>query len=64
MTVNRAMPCSMINKNPEIDIGIPPEDQKSKAAKPLESSHLCEIFRLKKSEHLSHPVLCSSLVLG
>ena len=30
----------MTNKNPEIDIGVQPEDQKNKAAKPLESSYL------------------------
>ena len=30
--------CSMNNKNPEKDIRIQPEDQKSKAAKPLERS--------------------------
>ena len=53
----------MNNKNPETDIGVQPEDQKSKAAKPLESSYLYEIFRLKESEFLSHPALYSSLVL-
>ena len=28
------------NKNPETDIGVQPENQKSKAAKPLEKSYL------------------------
>ena len=55
--------CSRNNKNPETDIGVQPEDQKSKAAKPLESSYLYEIFRLKDSEFLSYPTLYSSLVL-
>ena len=54
----------MNNKNPETDIGVQLEDQKSKAAKPLESSYLYEIFRLKEREFLSHPTLYSSLVLG
>ena len=31
---------STTNKNPETDIGVQPEDHKSKAAKPLESSYL------------------------
>ena len=38
----------MTNKNPETDID-QVEDQKSKVAKPLESSYLYEIFRLKKT---------------
>ena len=45
----------MINKNTETDTGAQSEDQKSKAVKPLESSYLFEIFRLKKSEFLSYP---------
>ena len=44
-------------------MGVQPKDQKSKAAKPLESSYFYEIFRLKESEFLSHPALYSSLVL-
>ena len=51
-------------ENPETDIGVQPEDQKSKATKPLESSYLYEIFRLKDSEFFSHPALYSSLMLG
>ena len=31
--------CSMNNKNPETDIEVQPEDQKSKAFKPLQSSY-------------------------
>ena len=31
---------SMINKNPETEIGVQPKNQKSKAAKPLEKSYL------------------------
>ena len=31
--------CSMKNKNPEKEIGVQPENQKSKAAKPLEKSY-------------------------
>ena len=46
------------------DIGVQPEYQKSKEAKLLKSSFLCEIFRLNESEFLSHPALYSSLVRG
>ena len=45
---------AQIIKNSGTDIGIHPEDQKSKAAKPLESSYVYEIFRLEESEFLSH----------
>ena len=38
--------------------------RKAKAAKPLESSYLFEIFRLKESEFLSLLVSYSSLELG
>ena len=38
----------MNNKNPETDIGVQPQDQRSKAAKPLESSYCSEITRLKE----------------
>ena len=54
----------MNNKSPETDIGVQPKDQKSKAAKPLESSYLYEIFRLKKSEFLAPPALYSPPGLG
>ena len=54
----------MNNKNQETNIWVQPEDQKRKAAKPLESAYLCEIFRLEESEFLFHPTLYSSLVLG
>ena len=54
----------MNNKNPVTDIGVQPEDQKSKAAKLLESSYLYEILRLKESNFLSHLILYSYLVLG
>ena len=37
---NNPVTCTMTNKNPETDIGVPPEDQKSKAANPLKSSYL------------------------
>ena len=48
----------MDNKNSETDIGVQAEDQKSKIAKPLESSYFYQIFRLKRewvsvSSHLS-----------
>lgn len=33
-------PCGTNNKNPQTNIGVQVEDQKSKAAKPLESSQL------------------------
>ena len=56
--------CTINNKNPETDTGDQPEDQKSKPVKPLESSYLYEVFRLKGNKFLSHPALYSSLVLG
>lgn len=37
----------MDTKNPETDIRIQPEAQRSKSAKPLESPNLYEIFRMK-----------------
>ena len=52
-------------KNPGTDFGqINLMIRKAKAAKPLESSYLFEIFRLEESEFLSHATLYSSLVLG
>ena len=55
--------CNMNNRNPETDLGVQLEDQKSKAPKPLESSYLYKIFRLKESKFLLIPALYSSLVL-
>ena len=55
--------CNTINKIPEKDIGFQP-DQKSKANKPLESSSPSELFRLKESEFLSHPIFHFSLMLA
>ena len=52
------------NKIPEADIGVQPEDQKSKAAKPLENSNLYGIFILKEREFLSFLALYSFLLLG
>ena len=43
--------CSMNNKNPETDIGVQTEDQKRKAAKPIERSYLCKICpRLRQTK--------------
>ena len=64
--------CSMNNKNPETDIGVQPEDQKSKAAShwllPLRQSEMA-ILPPGISEwdcvwELSPPVLYSALGLG
>ena len=38
----------MNNKKTETDVGVQPEDQKSNAAKPLDSSYLYGIFSLKE----------------
>lgn len=51
----------MNNKIPDTDIGVQHEDQKIKATKPLESSYLEEILRLKEDKFLSHLGIYSSL---
>ena len=49
--------CSTNNKNPETDIGVQAEDQKSKTAKPLEKSYLYQGWATEdSSELLSTPV--------
>ena len=59
-----SQPCGTTNINPETDIRVQAEGQKSKAANHIESSYLCEIFRLLRERVLSRPALHSSLVLG
>ena len=54
----------MNSENPETDIEVQSEDQKSKATNPMENSYLYENFRLKESNFRSHSDLYSSLVLG
>ena len=50
----------MSNKDPETDIGVQPEDQKSKSSQA--TRELFELFKLKESQ--SSSTLYSSLVLG
>ena len=55
---------SMDNKNPEADIGVQPEDQKSKSSQAIRMFYLFDNFRLKEKVFLSHPASYSSLLLG